>query len=85
MSWNDRSARIDHDGPDLLWEQVATDIRDDVKSGSLKPGAKLPGELELADIYGVARVTVRRAVLELRKEGFLRVTHGRGTFVAKPG
>lgn len=83
MSWEDRSGRIDHEGPELLWRQVAADLRGDIKSGALRAGAKLPGELELAAIYGVARVTVRRAVLELRGEGLVTVTHGRGTFVTK--
>jgi DNA-binding GntR family transcriptional regulator len=42
----------------------------------------LPNELELAAIYGVARVTVRRAIHELRSEGLVVITIGRGAFVA---
>jgi DNA-binding GntR family transcriptional regulator len=83
MAWEDRSGRIDHGGPELLWRQVADDIRADIASGALPPGAKLPSEHELGDIYSVARVTVRRAIIELRGEGMLTVTHGRGTFVAR--
>jgi DNA-binding GntR family transcriptional regulator len=81
MSWPSRAERIDHSAPKLLWEQVADDIRADIRSGDLPPGARLPAEVELAEIYGVARVTIRRAVLELRKEGQLIVIQGRGTFV----
>jgi GntR family transcriptional regulator len=54
MSWEDRTDRIDHDGPELLWQQVSTDLRADIESGALPPGLKLRGEYELADVYGVA-------------------------------
>lgn len=84
MAWQDRSKRINHDGLELLWEQVAADLRADIESGDLPAGSRLPNEIELAEIYGVARGTVRRAVLELRGQGLLTVTTGRGTFVAKP-
>ncbi|TKG63186.1 winged helix-turn-helix transcriptional regulator [Prauserella endophytica] len=64
-----------------LWRQVADDIRTDIKTGRLKPGVKLPSYPDLGDMYGVATLTIRRAVLELRKEGLLVVTVGRGTYV----
>ncbi|WP_363321342.1 winged helix-turn-helix domain-containing protein [Saccharomonospora sp.] len=83
MAWEDRSDRIEHEGPDLLWEQVADDLRADIKSGRLAPGSRLPNELELATIYGVARVTIRNALASLRREGLIIVTRGRGTFVRK--
>lgn len=81
MSWEDRSGRIDHDSGELLWQQVADDLRKDIESGELR--GKLPGEMELAEIYGVARVTVRSAVGHLRELGLVSVTVGRGTFVVK--
>ncbi|MEV0082303.1 GntR family transcriptional regulator [Saccharopolyspora sp. NPDC050642] len=65
-----------------MWQQVADDLVADIESGELAPGSKLPTELELAELYGVARVTVRRAVAELKERGVLAVVHGRGTFVA---
>jgi len=82
MALEDKRHRIDHDGPTLLWEQVAADIEADITSGRLAPHAKMPTELELAEQYGVARVTVRRAVQDLAARGLLLVVHGRGTFVA---
>lgn len=85
MSWEDRSSRMDHDGPDLLWQQVSDDLRADIESSVLPSGSKLPGEIELAEIYGVARVTVRRAVADLRERGLVTVTLGRGTFVTRKG
>ncbi|GAB3472303.1 hypothetical protein GCM10027436_88720 [Actinophytocola sediminis] len=75
---------IEHGSAVPLWRQVADDIATQIESGELPPGARLPAELELAEIYGVARGTVRRAVLELRKDnGVLVVSRGLGTFVAR--
>jgi GntR family transcriptional regulator len=81
MAWEDRAGRIDHDSGELLWRQVADDLRAEIESGGLR--GKLPSEPELSEIYGVARVTVHRAVVALREEGLVTVTLGRGTFVAK--
>jgi GntR family transcriptional regulator len=46
---------------------------------------RLPGELELAEQYGVSRDTIRRAIQELVSEGRLVVLRGRGTFVTPKG
>jgi GntR family transcriptional regulator len=83
MALDDRSDRINHSGPKLLWQQVADDVEADISSGRLAPGAKMPAELDMAVQYGVARVTVRRAVKDLAERGLLVVVHGRGTFVAE--
>ena len=55
-------------------------MRAEIERGELTD--RLPGELELADQYGVSRDTIRRAIQELAGEGLLVVLHGRGTFVA---
>jgi GntR family transcriptional regulator len=81
VSWSSRAERIQHDSAVLVWRQVADDLVTGIQSGDLPPGSRLPSELELAQIYGVARVTLRRAVAELRKDGLVVVVHGRGTFV----
>ena len=81
MAWEDRSGRIDHESGELLWQQVADDLRTDIESGKLR--GKLSSELELAEIYGVARVTIRSAIGHLRERGLVTVTTGRGTFVAR--
>jgi DNA-binding GntR family transcriptional regulator len=81
MSLPDRRDRIDHRAPRLLWQQVADDLRADMDSGELATDARLPGELDLADQYGVSRDTIRRAIQELVSEDRLVVLHGRGTFV----
>jgi len=63
--------------------QVADDLRAEMQSGGLRPGGKLPGEAEMAEVYGVSRDTIRRATSELSEEGLLVILHGRGTFVAE--
>lgn len=67
----------------LLWRQVADDIAGMIDSGELPPGSRLPAEPELVELYGVARVTIRRAMAELRKDKVVTVVHGKGTFVAQ--
>lgn len=81
MSWDDRSGRIDHEGADYVWQQIADDLRAQISSGELPSGARLPSGPELASIYGVAKDTVTRAVNELRDQGVVEVKVGRGTYV----
>lgn len=85
MSLEDRSRRIDHARAEHLWAQVAADLRTEIDAGRLAPGAKLPNELELASQYGVARLTVRRAIADLVEGGYLLVLRGRGTYVREKG
>src|SRR4051812_33215605 len=51
---------------------------------SLEPGASLPSERELAERYGIARMTVRTELDRLVGDGLVYRIHGRGTFVAAP-
>jgi GntR family transcriptional regulator len=48
------------------------------------PGAALPSERELAERYGLARMTVRTEIERLTAEGLVYRLQGRGTFVADP-
>ncbi|MFT4297023.1 MAG: GntR family transcriptional regulator [Micropruina sp.] len=50
----------------------------------MSPGDRLPAEHALCAEYGVSRITVRRAVEELVKQGKLVREQGRGTFVTQP-
>ncbi|AWN51254.1 GntR family transcriptional regulator [Methylobacterium sp. 17Sr1-1] len=59
-------------------------LRDQITSGRLPPGARLPGEPALAAEHGLARVTVRRALDLLAGEGLVRRRPGSGTFVQGP-
>ncbi len=81
MALDDRSARINHGSAVVVSVQVAADIEADIDAGKLAPDTRLPSEAELAVQYGVARVTVRRAMELLRDRGKVVTVHGRGSFV----
>ena len=82
MSLDDRSDRIRHDSSVPVAAQVARDIEKDIGAGRLAPDTRLPSEVDLSQQYGVARMTVRRAVAQLRDKGLVVTVHGRGSFVA---
>jgi GntR family transcriptional regulator len=63
------------------YRQIAGLLRDRIKLGRLKPGEQLPSESELIQHFGVARMTVRQAIQELRGEGIVVAEQGKGVFV----
>jgi GntR family transcriptional regulator len=65
-----------------LYLQLKRWIEDAVSSGAIKPGDALPSERDLAQKVDVSRVTVRKAVQHLVRDGILIQRHGSGTFVA---
>lgn len=73
--------QVDKSSDTPAFKQIAQGIRDAVSSGRLNPGDRVPSESQLMDHYGVARMTVRQALGDLRAEGLLRSEHGRGVFV----
>lgn len=62
---------------------VVNKIKNSIVSGELKPGDKLPTEVELIEQLGVGRNSVREAVKMLIALGVLEVKRGQGTFVVK--
>ncbi len=65
-----------------LQSQLTTGIRDAIRSGKLKAGARLPSSRMLAEALGVARVTVVNAYDKLLVDGYLHTDSSSGTFVA---
>jgi DNA-binding LacI/PurR family transcriptional regulator len=65
-----------------LYRQVAQSIGQQIRTGKLKPGERLPSMDDLAEVYGVTKITVRRALLELKSEGLLYTRPAQGTYVA---
>jgi GntR family transcriptional regulator len=63
------------------YRQIAGMLREAIESNRLASGERLPSEAELIEHFGVARMTVRQAVQELRGEGLVVSEHGRGVFV----
>jgi GntR family transcriptional regulator len=76
--------RIDRHDDRPPYRQIAEHLRAAIDSGALLPGDRLPSEAELKQHYGVARMTARQAIQELRSEGRVIAEHGRGVFVRQP-
>jgi len=72
---------IDPHGDRAVYRQLADQLRADINSGEYGPGVAIPSEAALMQRYGVARNTVRLAMVMLREEGLVVTHHGRGTFV----
>jgi GntR family transcriptional regulator len=64
-----------------LHHQLFVVLRDQILRGLYAPGAPIPNEMRLGELFGVSRITVRRAVADLESQGLLEKRHGRGTFV----
>jgi GntR family transcriptional regulator len=75
---------IDRQDDRSPYRQIADRLRAAIDSGALRPGDRLPSEAELREHYGVARMTARQAIQELRAEGRVVAEHGRGVFVREP-
>ncbi|MGD6743597.1 winged helix-turn-helix domain-containing protein [Streptomyces sp. BH106] len=67
-----------------VYTQVADYIAGQIADGTLRPGSRLPAERDLAEQYGVAYLSIRRAVKELRERGLVVTLPSKGTFVAYP-
>lgn len=65
-----------------VWQRVAADIERQIDSGELPRGSMLRGERAMAEEYGVAIATVRRAVKDLRDRGVVVTLPAKGTYVA---
>lgn len=64
--------------------QVADDLRAAITSGRYAPGERLPSNRDLAQEYGVALMTMQRALNALADEGHVALYKSRGTFVRSP-
>lgn len=67
-----------------LHSQIYQDILAKIKSKELKAEEVLPSETSLQEIYGVSRITVRRAMQDLETDGYVKKYPGKGTIILKP-
>ena len=65
-----------------IYEQIASQVKAQILSGTLAAGAKLPSIRALASDLGVSVITTKRAYDELEKEGFIYTIAAKGCFVA---
>lgn len=69
-------------GKQPIYEQIYTQLRDQILSGSLKAGEALPSMRLLAKELNVSLITSKRAYEELEKDGYIYSVVGRGSFVS---
>ena len=76
--------KIDKTVPIPLYFQLKKIILDEVENGSYPVGTLIPTEMEIGEMFGISRTTVRQAIKELVQEGRLYRIKSKGTFVARP-
>lgn len=72
---------VDPDNPIPKYLQISAWLRELILMGRYETGEQLPSEIELAQMCGVNRNTLRQALGELTAEGMLKKVKGLGTFV----
>lgn len=75
------SLTLDPASPTPLYLQLAGAIRRRIAAGGIGVGDALPSERELSKSTGLSRVTVRKAIDALFREGLLSRRHGSGTYI----
>lgn len=74
---------IDRDGPEPLYSQLAAKLKARIDAGQYKPRTAIPSIRLLCEEFNLSDVVVKRAIIELKKEGYLITTPGKGTYVAQ--
>ncbi|MNS70786.1 putative HTH-type transcriptional regulator YurK [compost metagenome] len=81
MDRDECSMNLNPSTPQPLYMQIRQMLKNDIQHGRYKPDEQIPTEAELCDIYNVSRITIRKAIEELVREGTLTRIPRRGTFV----
>jgi DNA-binding LacI/PurR family transcriptional regulator len=63
------------------YQQVVEAVKNEILSGRYQPGQKLPSEAALVKRFGASRITVGRALRELRQAGLIQSRAGSGSYV----
>ncbi len=77
----DSSPPIHRPSHTTLTDQTVLAIQDAIKQGKFPPGSQLPPEMELLQMMGISRTTLREALRILEEQRFIRKRRGLGTFV----
>jgi DNA-binding GntR family transcriptional regulator len=74
---------IDRDDHQKLYFQLYGILKKKIESNEWLVGSQIPTEDELCKTFGVSRATVRTAVMDLVRNGYLKRQQGKGTFIYK--
>ncbi len=66
------------------YQEIADRLRDQIDSGALQPGDRLPSEPDLVKLHDASRNTVRLAIALLTNQGLVVTRQGLGSFVSEP-
>ena len=75
--------QLDHGAPTPLYHQIYLVLREKIRTGEFPANAIMPGEQELAKLFDVSRITVKRALNELAAHDLVTRHRGRGTVVTE--
>lgn len=70
---------VNYESP--IYLQLREVIRSKIQEGEFLPGMAIPSENQLAETYGINRMTVRSGINALVKEGILKRVQGKGVYV----
>jgi GntR family transcriptional regulator len=82
MTKETRPADFDKNSDVPIYVQVRDIVKNDILEKRILPNEKIPSENVLAKKYGISRMTVRHAIRELQKEGWIFTKHGKGSFAS---
>lgn len=74
---------IHRENPQKLYVQLCEILKKKIESNEWDVSSQIPTEDELCRTYNISRATVRTAILELVRQGYLMRLQGKGTFVSK--
>ncbi|PTX58491.1 GntR family transcriptional regulator [Melghirimyces profundicolus] len=73
---------LDKNSPIPVYYQLEERLKESIEKKELKEGDMIPSERVLSEQYGISRMTVRQAINNLVRDGYLYREKGKGTFVA---
>src|SRR5512136_250027 len=74
---------VNRESQQKLYVQMYSIIKDKIEIREWVAGSQIPTEDELCKTYDVSKATVRMAIAELVRNGYLRKQQGKGTFVSR--
>lgn len=75
---------INKNSPIPYYYQIQLQLIDAIEKGQWKPNEFIPSERELSNKFEVSRITTKRAINNLRAEGYLKIIKGKGSIISQP-
>ncbi|WP_158602316.1 GntR family transcriptional regulator [Cohnella endophytica] len=79
---SDKKFSLANDKSTPLYKQIAFHLREQIMSGKLRPGDRVPSEKEIASYFNVSQITSKQALSLMSDENLVIRLKGKGTFVA---